>query len=79
MQETTPTKMVNVLQFLGVKVTPEEAQSYIQDPHKLMVLPKFIASFSNAANAPLISGKDADDFALAMQNMVRTRKPRYLL
>ena len=74
MQETTPVKMVIVLQFLGVKVTPEEAQSYIQDPLKLMVLPKFIASFSNAANSPFISGKETDEFAVAIQNKVFTQR-----
>ena len=70
MQETAPAKMVNVLQFLGVKVTSEEAQSYIHDPHKFMVLPKFIAGFSNAANAPFIAGKEADEFATAIQTKV---------
>jgi hypothetical protein len=70
MHDTPPTKMVNVLQFLGVKVTQEEAEEYIQNPHKLMVLPKFIAGFSNAALSPFIAGPDATEFANAMQQKV---------
>jgi len=71
LHNTTPPKMVTVLQFLGVKTTEEEAVEYIRNPHKLMVLPKFIASFGNGARSPFVAGKEADEFAAAIEEKVR--------
>lgn len=70
MQETTPAKMVNVLKFFGVKATEEEAAEYINNPVKLMILPKFISSFGNAANSPLIAGPEAKEFSVEIQKKV---------
>lgn len=71
MQETTPAKMMNVLKFYGVNVKEErEAEEYIKEPLKLMILPKFINGFSNAANAPFIAGPEAQEFAVEIENMV---------
>jgi len=68
---TSLQKLKNVLQFLGVRVeTESEIREYSYDPHKLMILPKFIDSFANAAYSPLMVGEEADEFAMAIKKKV---------
>lgn len=69
--QVPPQKMKTVLQFLGVNTTTEEeVAEYIRDPLKLMVLPKFIDSFANAANSPTMAGPEAEQFACEIKKQV---------
>ena len=71
--QTPPQKLKNVLQFLGVRVeTESDVHEYLENPHKLMVLPKFIDSFANASYSPLMVGDDeATNFAKEIKQKVK--------
>jgi len=59
-------------QYPRRKVTDAVVAWYRSDPHRLMLLPKFVDGFGSIADYPLFAHSDANELAACLRSMVET-------
>jgi dTDP-4-dehydrorhamnose 3,5-epimerase-like enzyme len=70
--EISKEKMKNVLQFYGMKVTDNDIQYYIDNPHQFMLLPQFLHTFSNGTRSPwMINLPESQQFAKEIEFKIK--------